>query len=472
MGRPDPAADGWHLTQMFDGMERGELRALYVIGENPAQSEADIHRARRLLDGARLPGRPGHRHDEDGRDGRRRLPAPARPGASRRGRSRTPSAACSACARRSTRPARRATTCGSSPSSPAGSATTGAADRRRGLGRAALAQPDARRHELPAARGARRHPVAVPRRGAPRAPSSCTAASGRSRAAAPRRRSASSSTGRRSRRSTTSIPIRLTTGRRLESYNTGVQSGLYRSPLHRGETIDLSPEDAERLLLEDGEIVRVSSRRGSVEAPVRIDPLAAAGARVHDAALPGRGRHQRAHDRRDRSEVRHGRVQGGRDPRREDRRRSPVGGDRRGSRSPRLRSERGGLGSTGGPPSPRGQADRGRARRRRHAARAGRRPAGTAASGASAVDGHVARGGHDARAAARPAAARAPRRPGARRLDQPRRAQLRLRAPDGPARRRLRRRDLLRALLARAAPAARRSTSATTSPAGAAAPTS
>ena len=36
-------------------------------------------------------------------------------------------------------------------------------------------------------------------------------------------------------------PIRLTTGRRLESYNTGAQSGLYRSPLHRGESLDLSP---------------------------------------------------------------------------------------------------------------------------------------------------------------------------------------------------------------------------------------
>ncbi len=67
-------------------------------------------------------------------------------------------------------------------------------------------------------------------------------------------------------------PIRLTTGRRLESYNTGVQTNLYGSPLHRGETIDLSPEDAERLVVEDGEVVKVSSRRGSVEAPVRIDP--------------------------------------------------------------------------------------------------------------------------------------------------------------------------------------------------------
>ena len=33
---------GWHLTQMFEAMERGELRTLYVIGENPAQSEADV----------------------------------------------------------------------------------------------------------------------------------------------------------------------------------------------------------------------------------------------------------------------------------------------------------------------------------------------------------------------------------------------------------------------------------------------
>ena len=67
------------------------------------------------------------------------------------------------------------------------------------------------------------------------------------------------------------FPIRLTTGRRLDSYNTGVQSNLYSSPLRRGETLDLSPEDAEELDVEPGEIVRVSSRRGSIEAPVRID---------------------------------------------------------------------------------------------------------------------------------------------------------------------------------------------------------
>jgi predicted molibdopterin-dependent oxidoreductase YjgC len=68
------------------------------------------------------------------------------------------------------------------------------------------------------------------------------------------------------------FPIRLTTGRRLDSYNTGVQSERFSSPLRRGETIDLHPEDAARLGVEPGEVVQVSSRRGSIEAPVRLDP--------------------------------------------------------------------------------------------------------------------------------------------------------------------------------------------------------
>jgi predicted molibdopterin-dependent oxidoreductase YjgC len=67
------------------------------------------------------------------------------------------------------------------------------------------------------------------------------------------------------------FPIRLTTGRRLDSYNTGVQSAGYRSPLRRGETLDLSPEDAARLRVAEGERVRIVSRRGAVEAPIRVD---------------------------------------------------------------------------------------------------------------------------------------------------------------------------------------------------------
>ncbi len=67
------------------------------------------------------------------------------------------------------------------------------------------------------------------------------------------------------------FPLRLTTGRRLDSYNTGVQSGGYPSPNRIGETIDISAEDAERLDLVDGEIVAISSARGTIQAPIRID---------------------------------------------------------------------------------------------------------------------------------------------------------------------------------------------------------
>ena len=67
-------------------------------------------------------------------------------------------------------------------------------------------------------------------------------------------------------------PLRLTTGRRLDSYNTGVQSGGYRSPGRVGETIDISPDDARSMGVADGDVVRIASRRGAVEAPARIDP--------------------------------------------------------------------------------------------------------------------------------------------------------------------------------------------------------
>jgi formate dehydrogenase major subunit len=71
---------------------------------------------------------------------------------------------------------------------------------------------------------------------------------------------------------TDEFPLRLTTGRRLDSYNTGVQTGAFTSPLRRGETIDVSPEDAARLDLAEQECVVVSSRRGSLEVPVHVDP--------------------------------------------------------------------------------------------------------------------------------------------------------------------------------------------------------
>jgi formate dehydrogenase major subunit len=84
-------------------------------------------------------------------------------------------------------------------------------------------------------------------------------------------------------------PIRLTTGRRLDDYNTGVQTIRYPSPLRRDEAIDVSPEDGVQYKLHEGEKVRVSSRRGSVVVRVRFDPalrsgLAFLSVHAHDQA--------------------------------------------------------------------------------------------------------------------------------------------------------------------------------------------
>jgi formate dehydrogenase major subunit len=67
------------------------------------------------------------------------------------------------------------------------------------------------------------------------------------------------------------FPIRLTTGRTLDDYNTGVQTGKYSSPLRRHTGLEVSPEDARQYQLNEGDKVRVTSRRGSVVAPVRFD---------------------------------------------------------------------------------------------------------------------------------------------------------------------------------------------------------
>ena len=66
------------------------------------------------------------------------------------------------------------------------------------------------------------------------------------------------------------FPLRLTTGRALDSYNTGVQSNAFASPIRYGDEIDVNPADAERLGVVDGERVLVSSPRGSVEINVRV----------------------------------------------------------------------------------------------------------------------------------------------------------------------------------------------------------
>ena len=48
-GVPVPPEEGWHLSEMFEAMEDRRLRSLYIVGENPADSEADVAHARRVL---------------------------------------------------------------------------------------------------------------------------------------------------------------------------------------------------------------------------------------------------------------------------------------------------------------------------------------------------------------------------------------------------------------------------------------
>jgi predicted molibdopterin-dependent oxidoreductase YjgC len=65
-------------------------------------------------------------------------------------------------------------------------------------------------------------------------------------------------------------PLRLTTGRVLDSFNTGVQSRNYPSPIRTGQTIDLNAIDAEAIGISDGEIVKVSSKRGSINMTAKV----------------------------------------------------------------------------------------------------------------------------------------------------------------------------------------------------------
>ena len=88
------------------------------------------------------------------------------------------------------------------------------------------------------------------------------------------------------------FPLRLTTGRALDSYNTGVQSGGYDSPIRYGDGLDINPDDAAALGIEAGERVLVSSPRGSVEMVVRFQPEMPRGLTFHHLPLSRAGRRQ------------------------------------------------------------------------------------------------------------------------------------------------------------------------------------
>src|SRR5690606_25783368 len=66
-------------------------------------------------------------------------------------------------------------------------------------------------------------------------------------------------------------PLLLTTGRKLEFFNTGVQTTLYGTPVPKEERIALHPVDAERLGVRDGDLVQVTSRRGSIRVRASVE---------------------------------------------------------------------------------------------------------------------------------------------------------------------------------------------------------
>ncbi len=267
-----PDRYGWHVSAMFDAMERGELRALYVIGENPARSEADGGRATRLLQGLDclivqdifltqtgeladvvLPAAAAWAESEGTVTNSERRVQRVRRALDPPGDARDDIWILAQLARRLGRDWGEVTP------RDAWDELRSLSPMHRGMSYERLEAmggiqwpcPD-EAHPGTKFLHARLWEEDPERRGRP-APFSVVEFEPPVEELTPE------------------FPIRLTTGRRLDAYNTGVQTELYASPLRRREALCLSPEDAERLGVTEGEVVRVASRRASLEAPVRID---------------------------------------------------------------------------------------------------------------------------------------------------------------------------------------------------------
>ncbi|NTU41741.1 MAG: formate dehydrogenase subunit alpha, partial [Nitrospirales bacterium] len=88
---------------------------------------------------------------------------------------------------------------------------------------------------------------------------------------------------------TSEYPLILTTGRRLYHFNNAAQTRRTATAEMREETLDMHPRDMKKLNLLDNQAVRVISRRGEVEIPVRQDPTIMEGvvfASFHDPEIP------------------------------------------------------------------------------------------------------------------------------------------------------------------------------------------
>jgi len=265
-----PPKRGWHLSGMFDAMERGELKALYVIGENPANSEADAHRTMKLLQGLDIlvvqdmlmtktaemadvvfPAAAGWCESEGTVTNSERRVQRVR-------RALTPPAGVRDDIEILCDLARRmGHDLGHPTSEEIWNELRSLSPIHAGMSYARLEAM----HGLQWPCYDESHPGEQYLHGrlwarpviGPLAPFSCVEQEPPVDAL------------------DHDFPIRLTTGRRLDSYNTGVQTSRYASPLRHGETLDISPQDGKKYGFEEGEMARVVSRRGAVEAPVRFD---------------------------------------------------------------------------------------------------------------------------------------------------------------------------------------------------------
>jgi predicted molibdopterin-dependent oxidoreductase YjgC len=275
---PIPPEKGWHLSLMFEAMERGELTACYIIGENPLRSEADTGRARKLLSGLEhfvvqdmfltdtaelatvvLPATATWCEAEGTVTSSERRVQRVRKALEPPAGARDDIEIICEIARR----------LGTDWGHPTGEEVWNelrtlspmhggmSYQRLEELGGIQWPCPD-EQHPGTLFLHARLWEEDPAKRGAP-APFTPVEQEPPVDELSPE------------------FPLRLTTGRRLDSFNTGVQSGKYATPLRRPETLDLSPEDAGRLGLAEGEVAKVSSRRGSLEVPVHIDEVLRAG---------------------------------------------------------------------------------------------------------------------------------------------------------------------------------------------------
>jgi formate dehydrogenase major subunit len=271
-GRPILPRSGWHLSKMFEAMERGELTAVYCIGENPASSEADAHRARELLEklgtlivqdlfmtktaemaDVVLPASNASFESDGTVTNSERRVQRVRKALDPPGDAKDDIWIIAQLAKR------LGYDWGDVTPREAWEELRTLSPMHRGMSWERLEAEGGIQWPCPT----EDHPGTLflharlwekdPQARGPAAPFSVT----------PFEPPVDELTEE--------YPLRLTTGRRLDSYNTGVQTGGYTSPLRRRETIDVSPEEAARLGLDEGEVVRVTSRRGSLEVPVRID---------------------------------------------------------------------------------------------------------------------------------------------------------------------------------------------------------